>query len=188
MLPAPASPAPPMARKVKTIAAALASSSLISTPAWPSVSCADQRHLPLELEEILSSQIVLVRNFFPSKIRTAWKTFLSSSDAIALSPSPPAKRGEAQRTNSRFSVQDAALAAALWTETGLRELVQGAIESTFASCERPGSKPSGLNSNIRVGILVVEAKVKEWTLIYTLRYIGTSPVRTSHITTTNLSS
>lgn len=60
-------------------------------------------------------------------------------------PSPPAKRGEAKRTNDRFQIDDPRFAALLWSQTALGQLAS----------ELPSSKPGvkkavGLNSNIRV--------------------------------------
>lgn len=67
-----------------------------------------------------------------------------------LEATPPAKRGEAQRTNHRFSIRDEAFAKALWQDTGLSEIINNDESGIFKSSESVDGKPVGLNPNIRV--------------------------------------
>ena len=126
-----------------------------SALSWPALPSSAQRSHELEIEEILPSQILLVHGFFPSKACATWLSFLSDPQNIRLQATPPAKKGEAARTNHRFSVTDAAFAQRLWNETGLEEVVTAASNAErFASSEKPGSRPIGLNPNIRVRLSI----------------------------------
>jgi hypothetical protein len=124
---------------------------LPTVPAWPALPTPEQRSHELEIEEILPSQILLIHGFFSSKACASWLSYVSNTQHIPLQATPPAQKGEAARTNYRFSVTDEAFAQRLWIETGLEELVRTqAYENVFVSSEKPGSKPVGLNPNIRV--------------------------------------
>lgn len=117
---------------------------------WPALPTPEQRSHPLELEELVASQIILLHGFFPAKVCSSWTHFLSERRNIMLEATPPAKRGEAQRTNHRFSVKDEAFAKALWQETGLAEVIANDQSGVFTSSESQNGKPIGLNANIRV--------------------------------------
>ena len=118
---------------------------------WPPLPTPSQRFSPLELDSILPSQILLLHSFFPAKACANWLAFLSDTKHIPLEPSPAAKRGEAARTNHRFSVTDSDFAEALWSQTGLKDAVlDSTSEHIFESSERAGARPVGLNPNIRV--------------------------------------
>lgn len=117
---------------------------------WPALPTTTQRSHPLELEELVSSQIVLLHGFFPFKICTNWISWLSETKNILLEATPTAKRGEAQRTNHRFSIHDEAFAKALWENTGLEEVIRKDEKGIFQSSESVNGKPTGLNPNIRV--------------------------------------
>ncbi|PWN93298.1 hypothetical protein FA10DRAFT_298705 [Acaromyces ingoldii] len=69
----------------------------------------------------------------------------SSGSCPTLEPSPAARRGEAQRTNHRFSTTDASFAAALFAHTGL-----AAALSTHLAPTPDGRRPVGLSANIRI--------------------------------------
>jgi len=119
--------------------------------AWPPLPGPEQRSHALEIEEVLESQILLIHGFFPTKACTAWTNFLADPKNVALTATPPAQRGEAQRTNHRFSIMDEGFATVLWEQTGLRDLVlQQEHAETFKSSETVSARPSGLNPNIRV--------------------------------------
>lgn len=119
---------------------------------WPDLPMDDMRALPLELRSVLDSQIITIDAFFPRKTCSTWLEWLANSGHVKLSASPAAKRGEARRTNHRFSIQDAVFAERLWQDTGLQRLLHDAKNmEDFASSERAGSVPVGLNPNIRVG-------------------------------------
>lgn len=137
---------------------AAADTTRVSAPqaiAWPALPTPAQRSQPLEIDELLASQILLLHGFFPAKTCTAWTTFLKDPKYLLLEPSPPAKKGEAARTNHRFSVVDQAFADALWADIGLQELVlDEANARIFTSSAKPGAKPVGLNPNIRVRIAI----------------------------------
>lgn len=128
---------------------------------WPALPNPSQRSHPLELEELLHNQIVLLHGFFPSKYCSNWIKYLSDCKDILFEASPPAKKGEAQRTNHRFSIQDSSFAKALWEETGLDEVVSNASNTIFEASETIGAKPVGLNPDIRVGqVSIVRCKGK----------------------------
>ncbi|BGO92968.1 hypothetical protein NBRC10512_004189 [Rhodotorula toruloides] len=98
---------------------------------------------PLQLVEP-SPGIILVEDFFPPAIRKAFLSFLTAPNSpLRLNPPTAPKRGEAERTNARTSVQDPEFAKRLWEDTGLREACR-ALEG------RNGRKAAGLNPNIRV--------------------------------------
>lgn len=69
----------------------------------------------------------------------------SNGGGPTLEPSPAARRGEAQRTNHRFSTTDASFAAALYVHTGL-----AAALSTHLAPTPDGRRPVGLSANIRI--------------------------------------
>lgn len=130
------------------------SSRSASTPVWPGLPTSEQRSHALEIEEILPSQILLIHGFFPAKACASWTSYLSNPANIPLQATPPAKKGEAARTNHRFSKTDQALADRLWHETGLQDVVLAPENAQmFTSSEKAGSKLIGLNPNIRVRIL-----------------------------------
>ena len=92
--------------------------------------------------------LIIIDNFFSKATLKRWTVFLNDSNTpIQLQSSPPAKSGEALRTNSRFAIEDANFAQSLWTDTALRELV---MEDERFKSKFKGRKPVGLNSNIRI--------------------------------------
>ncbi|GAA5890237.1 hypothetical protein JCM8208_002747 [Rhodotorula glutinis] len=102
---------------------------------WPSLPPPPR---PLRLDSPTDG-LILIDSFFSTKTRTA---FVSALSALRLQgPSAP-KKGEATRTNDRFSVHDPAFAKALWTKTGLADALQS-LEG------RNGRRARGLNPNIR---------------------------------------
>ncbi|BGP28956.1 hypothetical protein JCM10296v2_000692 [Rhodotorula toruloides] len=91
-----------------------------------------------------SPGILFVDDFFPPAVRKAFLTFLSAPTSPLRLDRPTApKRGEAERTNARTSVQDPDFAKRLWEDTGLQEACR-ALEG------KNGRKAAGLNPNIRV--------------------------------------
>lgn len=147
--------APTKTTKAKTKAAdtttaAATTSKATALPSWPALPTPAQRSHPLELEELVAHQIVLIHGFFPAKICSNWINYLSEGKNVLLEATPPAKRGEAQRTNHRFSVHDEAFAHALWKETGLEEVIRNDESGMFISSECMNGRPMGLNPNIRV--------------------------------------
>lgn len=148
---------PPSSSTIASVASSYPSaSSNVNKIEWPPLPTPSQRRAGLSIEEVLTSQILLIHHFFPPKACASWLSFLSNSKNIPLAATPPAGRGEAQRTNHRFSVKDEALAKALWEDTGLRDLVQSQEHAkTFESSERRSARPAGLNPNIRVSEFAV---------------------------------
>ncbi|BGP21759.1 hypothetical protein JCM10295v2_000634 [Rhodotorula toruloides] len=107
---------------------------------WPALQ-PPQR--PLQLVEP-SPGILLIDNFLPPAARKAFLAFLTAANSpLHLNPPTLPKRGEAERTNARTSVQDPDFAKRLWEDTGLREACQ-TLEG------RNGRRAAGLNPNIRV--------------------------------------
>lgn len=139
--------------KAKEATADSGSSKPTTTISWPALPTPAQRSHPLELEELVSSQIVLLHGFFPSKICSAWINFLSQPGNLNLEATPPAKKGEAQRTNHRFSIRDETFANALWKDTGLADIMQNDASGMFDSSECLDGRPVGLNPNIRVSCI-----------------------------------
>jgi len=112
-----------------------------TTLPWPTI---PPPHSPLSLTPI-SPGIQIIDSFFSSKTLSSFISFLSTSTQITwVSPSPP-KKGEATRTNHRFSIQDSNFARELWERSGLKDVCQRdrGLEG------KNGRKPVGLNSNIR---------------------------------------
>ena len=72
--------------------------------------------------------------------------FTSSSSTYKLQPSPAARKGEAHRTNARFSTTSPDFARQLYVQTGIEREVQD-WPSMFP---RNDLAPVGLSSNIRV--------------------------------------
>ena len=111
-----------------------------TTLPWPTIPSPTS---PLSLTQI-SPGISIIDSLFSPKTLQSFISFLSTSSQITwVSPTLP-KKGEATRTNHRFSIQDPNFARELWETSGLRDV-----------CERDGlegksgRKPVGLNKNIR---------------------------------------
>ena len=137
-----------MARKT-TVATAIPSptprpggASTSSSIAWPSIS----RTQATTLSPVYPG-IIQIDRFFDSPTTKRFCAFLDSpTSPIALTPPVPGppKRGNADRTNDRFGVDDVEFARALWEDSGLRELAEEGLDS---STKR---RPCGLNPNIRL--------------------------------------
>lgn len=114
--------------------------------AWPPL--ARPLHAPLPaLDDSILPGVLTIDPLFSKKTTQAFLALLTGPHSpIKLEPSPAAKRGEAVRTNERFSVQDPAFAKALWEGTALRELLGGGKLPS----ERKGRTAKGLNSNVRL--------------------------------------
>jgi hypothetical protein len=118
--------APKQKSKSKSSANSPASQDEHRKPDWPLF----QPLLPtsdLHLEELVPSQIVLIRNFWTPSLCKRYVQFLSSLPLVTTPGKP--KRGEAVRVNDRFQVDDSNFAARLWNETGLCSLIlDGALD------------------------------------------------------------
>lgn len=75
----------------------------------------------LEFEEVLPSQIVVVKQFWTPTLCKNYVSFLRTLPLVTTPGRP--KKGEALRVNDRYEVNDPFFANRLWVETGLRELV-----------------------------------------------------------------
>lgn len=140
----PTKPAP--AGSSSTPAPASAGSTALARIPWPPLTLAPHAPLP-HLDNSLLPGIITID---PLLSRRTVKAFLALLDGpqspVQLEPSPPAKRGEAVRTNERFSVQDPAFARMLWDGTALKTLLEeGRLRS-----EVEGRMAKGLNGNIRL--------------------------------------
>lgn len=110
--------------------------------AWPKLPPKPKALGPETIHWHLSDQVGVVHNFFtPSECQA----FIRACSSQTFSPSPPAKRGEAHRTNERWSVEDALFADTLWSRLHPTCSAWLGIEGWAR-----GKHPSGLNSNIRV--------------------------------------
>ncbi|EPQ28309.1 uncharacterized protein PFL1_04136 [Pseudozyma flocculosa PF-1] len=114
-----------------------------------------------QVEHLVDNQIVLLRNALSHKTCRALISLFhhpstsspfSSAHAAtathALLPSPPARKGEAQRTNARFSIDDLAFAQQLYRQSGIKQLVEQFEPHRWQ--EPDGRTPKGLLSNIRI--------------------------------------
>ncbi len=81
----------------------------------------------LSLETLLSSQIVLIRNFWTGKLCKDYVSFLKTLPLVTTPGKP--KKGDAVRVNDRFQINDEEFAKRLWNETGLKGLILGDGES-----------------------------------------------------------
>lgn len=112
-------------------------------PNWPALAPLVPS-LDLSIEEILQDQILVIRNLFTS---TLCKTYVSFLSALPLTTTPgKPKRGEALRVNDRFQIEDHTFAQHLWSQTGLKQLVESHEDQTIWG----GGEILGLYSNIRV--------------------------------------
>ncbi|BGP36920.1 hypothetical protein JCM10449v2_000822 [Rhodotorula kratochvilovae] len=103
--------------------------------AWPAI---PRPSHPLRLDSPAEG-LLTIDDFFPPKTRSA---FVAAVSALALQPPSAPKKGEATRTNDRFSAQDPAFAQRLWEDSGLADVLEG-LEG------RNGRRARGLNPNIR---------------------------------------
>ncbi|GAA6051302.1 hypothetical protein JCM3770_006801 [Rhodotorula araucariae] len=102
---------------------------------WPRI---PRPSRPLRLES-LADGLIAIDDLMAPNTRAA---FVQAVSALALDPPSAPKKGEATRTNHRFSVQDRAFALRLWQDSGLENALQH-LEG------RNGRTPKGLNPNIR---------------------------------------
>ncbi|KAF2223933.1 hypothetical protein BDZ85DRAFT_94886 [Elsinoe ampelina] len=127
------------------------SSTPTTPPTWPPLHprLASEKQ---RLTSLLSSQIITTP-LFPIPLAATYRSFLAS---LPLTVVPQTrKKDHALRLNDRFSVQDPAFAAQLWSSTGLSDLVtSGLIDGeNLSEADRTklwGGEPIGLNPNIRV--------------------------------------
>lgn len=84
----------------------------------------------LSLATLVPSQIVLIRNFFTSKLCYNYVSFLNNLP-LTTTPGKP-KKGDALRFNDRFQVLDPGFANRLWLQTGLKELIYGSENESKA--------------------------------------------------------
>lgn len=94
----------------------------------------------LSLTTLIPSQIVLIRNFFTSKLCSNYVSFLRNLP-LTTTPGKP-KKGDALRFNDRFQVLDGGFANRLWLETGLKELICGEEDGSEATTEDGDEKMS----------------------------------------------
>ncbi|KAF3002335.1 hypothetical protein E8E14_006394 [Neopestalotiopsis sp. 37M] len=96
----------------------------VSLPNWPAFKPPlPVAHLTLEPPvPAFEDKILVTRNFFPKSLCRDFVAFLQTLP-LTTTPGRP-KRGEAVRVNDRFQIEDFNFAQRLWTETGLKDLVQ----------------------------------------------------------------
>ncbi|CAN8100683.1 unnamed protein product [Discula destructiva] len=107
--------------KAKATATANATATDAGSPAWPAFS----PPLPLvdlQPEVMLDSRVMLIRNFWPTRLCRDYVSFLRTL-SFTTTPGRP-KRGEAARVNDRFQVHDQAFADRLWLQTGLKDVLE----------------------------------------------------------------
>ena len=110
----------------------------------------------LILKTLVEGQIITIRNLLTSTLCKNYISFLSSLPLITTPGQP--KKGEALRVNDRYQVDDAIFAEKLWTETALRDLVNGRLDG-ITQDEIPskrsldglwGGQVLGLNPRLRI--------------------------------------
>nr|CAG8439924.1 9410_t:CDS:2 [Entrophospora candida]CAG8662684.1 8083_t:CDS:2 [Entrophospora candida] len=104
---------------------------------WPKVSLKSN----LELQTILSNQILIINSFFTSEECAKTIDFINNNIPLQSTANPSPKKGEAFRNNHRFSIEDKNFSRVLFN-SGLDLLV-----SDWKSGEKT---VSGLNHNIRI--------------------------------------
>lgn len=97
----------------------------------------------LTLETLLADQILTISNLWTSTLCAKYVAFLRSLP-LATTPGVP-KKGDAVRVNDRFQIEDAGFAERLWSETGLKDVVESVQDKKLW-----GGEVLGLNSNIRI--------------------------------------
>jgi hypothetical protein len=76
----------------------------------------------LDIQEVLAEQILTIPQFFTWNLCKSYVNFLQKSVSLITTPTKP-KKGDAVRVNDRFQIHDAAFAARLWDETGLKAII-----------------------------------------------------------------
>jgi hypothetical protein len=98
----------------------------------------------LTLETLLPSQILTISNLWTATLCAKYVAFLKTLP-LATTPGVP-KKGDAVRVNDRFQIEDPGFAERLWSETGLKDVVE-TVEDPLRMW---GGEVIGLNPNIRV--------------------------------------
>lgn len=80
----------------------------------------------LSISTVVESQILVIRNFWTSKLCKDYVAFLKTLPLVTTPGNP--KKGDAVRVNDRIQIMDAGFANRLWIETGLREILTGSAE------------------------------------------------------------
>jgi len=144
----------PLTKKSKKTADTQGAKDTSQQPAWPPFQL-DRIGEQLELHHLLLNQIVTISRFMPAKLCERYVSYLGTLPLVTT-PGVP-KKGNAVRVNDRFQVNDAAFAEALWSSTGLKELVldaeqlpEGLTASSDGVKQFWGGEVVGLNPNIRI--------------------------------------
>ncbi|ORY80314.1 hypothetical protein BCR37DRAFT_335408, partial [Protomyces lactucae-debilis] len=96
----------------------------------------------VRVQELIDDQILIVCNLFPPTVRLAYRRFFETEIAARLSQPVAPKRGEATRTNERFSQHDEEFAAHLYQASGLADMPE--------LVQLSKGRLMGLNPNIRI--------------------------------------
>jgi len=112
---------------------------VVAEPIWPRVSCKPY----LVAEELEKDQIIIINDFLNREECVAFTKFLGK---LALTATPPAKRGEANRVNDRISLTSESFAKSLF------EAIQPHVSDwpSFQNHLTPPANPHSLNPNIRL--------------------------------------
>lgn len=125
-------------------------------PPWPKFDPLGPRD-DLQLHTVVPDQVLTISHFWTVSLCKKYVNFLSSLPLVTTPGTP--KKGNAVRVNDRFQIDDPAFAEMLWSDTGLKELVFGAIGPSNEAANVPtpykadniwGGQPVGLNPNIRI--------------------------------------
>jgi hypothetical protein len=96
----------------------------------------------LRVEELVEDQILIIHNLFTPSNCLAYKRFFEATVAPKLAQPVAPKRGEARRTNERFSQPDETFAEHLFQASGLAEIPE--VQALGSG------RLAGLNPNIRI--------------------------------------
>lgn len=111
---------------------------------WPPLEPSDASGENPHFDILLDTQIISIKHLFSMK---TCLSFLHYFKSLSLTPSPPPKKGEAARTNDRYSIYDPTFAARLYSETCLQKAI---YDLSVTAARGSNLNPVGLNPNIRV--------------------------------------
>jgi len=113
----------------------------------------------LSLTTLIPSQIMLIRNFFTSKLCNNYVSFLRNLP-LTTTPGKP-KKGDALRFNDRFQVVDEAFANRLWLETGLKELICGQENDDSEELSNEGEEKMSKEQREELWYIIFLSHVRE---------------------------
>lgn len=158
------------AQRSSTGSAPTGAAAAVPAPEFPPIEPDPYVDAGLQHTDVLDDQIIVLESFFSKQTRRAYLSFLQQGVAPLLQPpSATTRRGEALRTNYRYSVHSPAFARRLYVDSGLRDFCLGHAQlrsidgsplqlcshqkdakAVTAAGKAPKGAIAGLNPNIRV--------------------------------------